>query len=254
MKPIILLTTNNTFQSEFAVSDLIGGPEQEWHLLAHDYIRELELAGATPLMMPVYRKTCDIEELLSVADGFLFTGGRNTDPSYYGEDFSPDITSNNPYRDKFEFELGKALLFHSKVPVLGICRGIQILNIAAGGSSYVNTEKEGMHHKLINTRWSHPTHWINLTEGSRIRNIWNTDTIKTNSLHSQGVKKIGQSLVATGIAKDGLVEILEQEDKERFFIATQFHPEMMSPEYPHFRPLFNEFVEACKKYHEERKL
>lgn len=252
MKPIILVTTNNTFKSDFAVEDLIGGPGQEWHLLAHDYVRELELAGATALMMPVYRNTCDIQELLSVADGFLFTGGRNTDPSYYGEDFTPDITSNNPYRDKFEYALGKELIFNSKIPVLGICRGIQILNIAAGGSSYVDTSKAGMYHKLVNTRWSHQTHWVDLAEDSRVRKIWGTDSIKTNSLHSQGVKALGQTMKAAGRAKDGLVEIIEQDDPERFFVATQFHPEMMSPEHPEFRLLFNEFVEACKEYHNNK--
>lgn len=253
MKPIVLVTCNNTFQSNFAVEDLIGGPGQEWHLLAHDYIRELERANATALVMPVYRETCDLQELLTVADGFLFTGGRNTDPSYYGEEFSASVTSNNPYRDQFEYELGKEIIFHSDVPVLGICRGIQILNIAAGGSSYVDTAQAGMYHKLTGTLWSHPTHWVDLAQGSRIRSIWDKPSIKTNSLHSQGVKQLGKGMIATGVAKDGLVEIIEQDNPDRFFIATQFHPEMMAPVHAEFSMLFQAFVSACTEYHEKKK-
>jgi putative glutamine amidotransferase len=250
MKPVIVLTTNNTSKS-VQIEDLIGLPGQEWHLVADDYVREIEEAGGIPLLLPVYRINEDFEDILRIADGFLFTGGRNTDPSYYGQDFSSKITSNNPYRDKMEYALGRKLLFESSHPILGICRGIQILNIAAGGSSYVDLTEVGYDHKFLTAPLYHPTHDVMLTEKSRIRSIMGEDVIRTNSFHSQGVKELGKGMVVAGKTKDGLVEVLEQ-DSDRFFIAVQFHPEMMAPVHQKFKKIFRSFVDACKVYHQNK--
>ena len=251
MKPIIGVTVNNTLKpAEFVVPEMLGGPWQEWHLVAHDYIRELELAGAIPVMIPIYRDSHEAKQLVEMCDGLVFTGGNNTDPRRFGEKFSSYITSCNPWRDAWELELGQEAMLHSRIPILGICRGLQILNVALGGTLHQNLVADGLdYHASCQTMpLFHPTHTVELTEGSRIRGIMGAERIDTNSFHTMGVKKLGEGLVLTGHTSDGLVEVAEMEDRDRYFLATQFHPEMMSPQYPQFRAIFRDFVEACGEY------
>jgi putative glutamine amidotransferase len=254
MKPIIMTTTNYTCQSKFAVEDMIGFPGQEWHVLAEDYIREIEKAGGLPLMMPVYKLNEELDGILEIADGFLFTGGRDTDPAYFGEDFTSKITSNNPYRDRWEYALAKKLLFESDIPVLGICRGIQILNVAAGGTLYQDLTEGGSRpsHVIKGAPSYHPVHDVKLSQDSRLRKIMDKDVIRTNSLHSMAVKDVGRTLKVTGITKDGVVEVVEQQ-ADRYLMAVQFHPEVMTCAHPELSKIYQSLVDASAEYKRRKK-
>ncbi|MEA4933793.1 MAG: gamma-glutamyl-gamma-aminobutyrate hydrolase family protein [Lawsonibacter sp.] len=251
MKPIIRITGNHTWNGDFAVLDHLGVPGQEWEVLAYDYVEAVEKCGGLPVILPIYHEEVDLDGLLQMLDGIIFSGGRNTDPSYYGEDFSVSITSNNPYRDKWEYELGKKVLFQSKIPTLGICRGIQILNVAAGGTLYQDASRCGdMPHLMMGAPKFHPTHEVELAPNSKISKILGKERIKTNSFHTMGIHELGEGLVAVGKTKDGLVEVMEQPNEDRFLLAMQFHPEMMAPVHPEFYQIFESFLTECKNYHE----
>ena len=250
MKPIIGVTVNNYFHSEPFVEDKLGFMGQEWHVVAHDYIRELELAGAVPMLIPIYRENKDVSRIIDVCDGILVTGGRNTDPRYYGEKFSPAISSVNPWRDEWEILLCQKLLKESTIPVLGICRGIQILNVSAGGTLYRDVVEGGKdyHASCFKMPAFQPSHTVHLEKDSRIYQIFNEEEIETNSFHTMGVKDVGAGLKVAGRTSDGLVEVIEQDKKDRFFIAMQFHPEMMAPRFTKFRKIFTSFVDASAQY------
>ena len=252
MKPIIGITVNDYFHDEPFVEDKLGMLGQEYEVIARDYIRELELAGATPILIPIYReKQVDVEGLLSVCDGLVISGGRNTDPQRYGGKFTPDITTCNYWRDEWELTLLRTVLTKSRIPVLGICRGIQIINVAAGGTLYSNVISAGYDPHFSNVKMPafQPYHKVHLAEGSRLRSIMGTDVLHTNSFHSMCVGNIGNGLHIAGQSPDGLVEVLEQDVSDRFFIAVQFHPEVMCPVFPEFRKLFSAFIDACAAYH-----
>ena len=253
--PVIGVTVNNTIlPSKDMYEQILGFTAQEWHLVAHDYIRELEEAGALPILLPIYRKNLDPKRIIELCDGILVTGGRNTDPQRFGEKISPSISSINPWRDEWEIELIQELLKNGKIPVLGTCRGIQIINVACGGTLYQNLMEGGKDYHLMPPVIPayHKTHNVTLTEGSRIREIMGESVIGTNSFHTMGVKALGKGLVATGTTPDGLVEVLEHEDRSRFFLATQFHPELMAPVHTEFRKIYNAFIQAATAYAESK--
>jgi putative glutamine amidotransferase len=211
------------------------------------YITAITRAGGLPLLIPVGIDEQNVRSLIDAIDGILFTGGGDIDLIHFNGEPHPKVYGVSPERDQLEFTLiDAALEFH--LPFLAICRGIQVLNVAFGGSlhTHIQDQVEG----ALKHNWfpGYPrdkiAHTVSLTCDSLLHNIFDADDIPVNSLHHQGITKVGKGLEAIAFAPDGLVEGLVVEG-ERFALGVQWHPECL-PDDPGMQNLFSKFVEACK--------
>ena len=212
-----------------------------------DYVASVEQSGARARVLEVSESP---RALMDTLDGVLLTGGGDVDPVLYGEERHPSIEDAEPGRDEFEIDLARRAR-SADVPLLAICRGAQVLNVASGGTlvqdipSAVTTD---LSHRLTIPK-DCIAHAVQITPGSRLHNALgaNVDaacTCRVNSRHHQSVGRIGHDLVASAIAADGVVEAIE-DPKATFCVGVQWHPENFW-RTGEFRPLFDAFVQAAR--------
>jgi putative glutamine amidotransferase len=183
-------------------------------------------------------------------DGILFAGGEDVDPSFYGE-LKPDETVHaNRARDQFEFALLDRALHH-RLPVLGICRGVQMINVKFGGTLYQDLKAAGKQEHQQTAPRPDATHSITVTDPeSELAGVVE-GSCRVNSLHHQAIKVLGRGLKRTAYSEDGLVEAVESADDYPFLMAVQWHPEEMVGQ-PEQRKIFEEFVDKCRRTAERR--
>ncbi|MBS6642456.1 MAG: gamma-glutamyl-gamma-aminobutyrate hydrolase family protein [Clostridiaceae bacterium] len=236
VKPVIGITPSH----DTAKDDLTMRPT---------YLRAIRDAGAIPLVFPLEVSDEDLDQLLSLVDGVLFTGGPDVHPSYFGEPTHLNCGDVSPLRDKLEIALLPKVL-NAKKPVLGICRGIQLLNIGLGGTIYQDIPSQTAPEFPIAHRqpfyYTNYSHSVSVEKGSLLASICGSDTIQVNSMHHQAIKKTAPSLTVTGYAPDGLIEAVEMRDYP-YFVAVQWHPEYLYPFNEAAKNLFTSFVDACRK-------
>ena len=249
MKPLIGICANYSTNDTVGFITELGLQGQEWQLLANDYIAAIERAGGIPVILPITEKLETCTQLLGKLDGILFSGGTDIDPQYYGELPRYGLGTIDPKRDQHELALAKKVLFETDLSVLGICRGIQLLTAATGGTMYQDLERErpdGMNHTIKKVVKHHPVHGVTITKESKMHQIFRSERINVNSFNHQAVKTLGQGFKATMTAPDGLIEGIEMMG-DRFVCAVQWHPEMMIDHHPEYLSLFKAFVENCRK-------
>lgn len=220
--------------------------------LNQSYSRALWQAGAVPVILPNLPEDAEtVTQTLARLDGLLLSGGWDISPTRYGESPLNETVKVDEERDRAEFPLIRAAL-ERETPLLAICRGIQALNVALGGTLYQDIPSQ------VETRLQHqqteprhvPTHTIAVESGSRLAQIVGAARLETNSMHHQAVREVGEGLRVTARAEDGVIEALENPLKP-FLVAVQFHPEeiALAPEetasVQACRALFRAFVEAC---------
>ena len=249
MKPIIGICTNYSTDEKIGMMTELGFAGQDWQLLAGDYIRAVERAGGIPIIIPIVENHQTLEPILDRIDGIIFSGGSDIDPQCYGELPRYGIGRINPVRDAQEIALAKKVLYEKDFPVLGICRGIQLLTVVSGGTLYQDLRSqrpEGFNHTLNIAPKYHPTHPVDIQVGSKLYEIFGKERLGINGFNHQAVKELGKDFSATMLAPDGLVEGMELLG-ERFVIGLQWHPEMMIDRYPEYLAIFTSFVESCKQ-------
>lgn len=193
------------------------------HLLRDEYVRALEAAGAVPVLLPSVNPALT-KEYYTLLHGFIFSGGGDVDALYFGEEPHIGMGEITPVRDRFELALA-TLALQGRKPVLAICRGVQVLNIAAGGTIHQDLHGiTNLKHNQLAPRW-HPTHQVDLEPKSRLSQLLGATSLRVNSFHHQGIKQVGKGLWAVGRSRDGLVEALESTDPDRFLLGVQWHPE-----------------------------
>ena len=244
-RPIIGITPNYEKEDRIGFLTDLGAEDQDWNYIAGDYMYMTEKCGGVPIVIPI-ESTENIDEILSVLDGIIISGGSDVDPSLYGEEPHEKLGKVNIGRDIFEDALIKKAVAMD-MPVLGICRGIQAINVAIGGTLYqdVKSQLQARPHSKDDVKRNLAWHEVHLKEGSRIREIFGKGSIMTNSFHHQAVKVPGEGAVVTGTGPDDIAEVLEMPDK-RFVVAVQWHPEMMFDSEEQLK-LCRAFVESCKK-------
>jgi putative glutamine amidotransferase len=212
------------------------------------YSKAIEHAGGLPIILPVIEDSVDvIEEMVEHIDGLLLTGGVDVDPLLFGEQPHRKMGRIDPGRDFFELHLVKAAL-KKGIPILGICRGCQILNVAAGGTviqdiPHVLGKNNVIKHEQAAPRW-YPTHIAKLVEGTKLASIFAESEITVNSYHHQAVNQPGSDFVVAAKAPDGVIEAIELPGHP-FAIGVQWHPELMWSRCPIFSKLFEKFVASC---------
>jgi putative glutamine amidotransferase len=209
-----------------------------------DYVKAVEAAGGMPLLLaPMSPK--DTGPLLERLDGIVLSGGEDVDPEWYGQALHPTVTEVTPERDHFEIALAREALSRDR-PLLAICRGQQVLNVATGGTLIQDVPSivsGAVDHDPKRERWE-LAHHVRVLPGSRLRRILGEDEVAVNSFHHQVVQDLGAGLVASAWSiGDELVEGVEAPDR-RFVVGVQWHPESLWDRRPSFQSLFEALVSA----------
>ncbi|BAS28670.1 gamma-glutamyl-gamma-aminobutyrate hydrolase family protein [Limnochorda pilosa] len=187
--------------------------------------------------------------LLARVDGLLLSGGDDVDPALFGEEPDPRLGWVDPDRDGLEVALARAALQEGR-PILAICRGIQVLNVAAGGDVYQDLAQHpgALQHRQQAPRW-HASHAITVRPGSvlaRVLGLEGGGSLRVNSFHHQAVRRVAPGFRAVAEAADGLVEAIEADGSAAFCLGVQWHPEHMVKRWPAQRGLFRALVEAAR--------
>ena len=246
MHPLILVTPcQQAAGIEFADSSIS---------LSNRYTQAINDAGGMPLVLPVTATSDQIAELVRRADGVLLTGGEDIELKHYAPDTPPELAAKlgevEPARDVLEFALVEEV-FRQRKPLLCICRGHQMLNVALGGTLLVDipTQLPGaLAHKQVERKFE-LVHDVILAPDSQIASILGTARTGTNSTHHQGIARVADALRVTGTTSDGVIETMELKDPARlpFLQSVQFHPERLYDRHPHFAQLFRAFIRAATR-------
>jgi putative glutamine amidotransferase len=221
-----------------------SGPKQ---YLNRAYVWAIENAGGIPVILPVTQNPDVIARYLGVVDGLLLSGGVDVAPACFGEEPHPKLGSVDDDRDTTELPLIRDALAQD-MPVFAICRGIQSLNIALGGTLYQDIPSQApsaIHHQQSDVGIPRNTtsHSVRIVPGSHLRSIVGVEEMQTNSFHHQSLKQVADGLVVTALAPDGIIEAAES-PAHRYVVAVQFHPEETAPNDLHSRQLFEAFIAA----------
>jgi len=216
------------------------------------YLKAIEDAGGIPIVLSLWNGLAEVKRILEMVDGIMLTGGNDILPALYGADFSEHCGSTTPERDEAEIMLAKAA-FKNGTPLLGICRGCQMLNVAMGGTLWqdIPTEAERTrpirHEQRGVAPFEYPTHSVRISKDSHLYKFHRRETLMVNSSHHQAPRKVATSLVATAHADDGIVEAIESASPDRFLLGVQWHPEQMFHRDEDARELFRFFIAAAAK-------
>ena len=226
-------------------------PGRPINVQTDSYINAVLQAGGLPILIPVQIQGELLETLFRQVDGLIFSGGGDIDPTLYGE--TPQLDNLNeiqPARDTLEIKLMQ-LATQAGKPFFAICRGIQVMNVANGGSLWQDVARQkpqAIRHDYFHgdaQPRDYLAHEVTLEPSSLLGKILETDRLPVNSLHHQGVKRAAPPLRAVGYAADGLVEVLEARDHP-FGLGVQWHPEELVANQETARKMFAAFVEAAR--------
>jgi len=218
------------------------------HFLRNDYMQAVIWSGGLPFIIPIGNEA-DIAQIVGLLDGLLLTGGNDIDPILFNEEPHTHLGEVSPSRDLFEIELARQMLAADR-PILGICRGLQLLNVAVGGTLYqdLHQQNEGsMLQHLQKSPSTHPSHFVQLAKGSLLAEIAGSERIQVNSFHHQALKDVPSVFKVTGSTSDGIIEAVESVG-ENFVLGVQWHPELLATKGDAVsRRIFDRFVGACVK-------
>lgn len=227
--------------------------DHPFHVVGHKYVDAvIQAARAFPLVVPALGTAGEMATALEVADGILLPGAvSNVHPAHFDQDVLDPSLPLDPERDGLTLRLIHAAV-DAGIPVLGICRGLQEINVAFGGSlDQAVHESEGMsdHREAkggsLDERYAQ-VHSVRTVTGGRLAEITGCNEIMVNSLHGQGIDRLGKGLVAEAYAPDGLIEAVSVSGAKSFALAVQWHPEWNVMRTPAYLAIFRAFGEACR--------
>ena len=218
----------------------------------NDYVEAVEKAGGVPVIMPVVSNEEVIENQIKNIDGMILSGGYDVSPQCYGEEPQQKLEFIFPQIDQYHL---KAIEYCKKYkkPLLGICRGMQILNVAYGGTLYQDLSYiEGCSIKhMQRAKRNAPSHTVEISEGSHLYEIMGSKVI-TNSFHHQCIKNIAPGFKVTAVAKDGIIEAIESEEED-FILGVQWHPEAMIKDSVFMLDIFKKLIQESTKMQNVKK-
>lgn len=220
---------------------------EKYTRINYQYTRVIEACGGIPFLIPYTDNAETLKGLIERCDGFLFTGGADVNPERYGEEKKPTCGDIQYYRDELEFTAFR-LIKDTPKPILGICRGMQFLNVALGGTLYQDLPTENpteVPHRQREAKYS-LLHNVQVVADTPLYAVAQTPKMLANSFHHQAVKTLGKGLEIMALADDGIIEAVYAPDK-KFLRAYQWHPERLVDADEQNRLLFVEFITACQK-------
>lgn len=224
-------------------------------IMSNRYVRVLAEVGAVPWLIPLLPDdTATLRSIYERIDGLFLTGGVDVDPSQYGEDKHPKCGRTDLDRDAVEIQFVRWAM-EDKKPVLAVCRGFQVLNVALGGTLFQDVGAQlpkAMKHDFFPQPDGKPprdylSHQVQISPGTRLAQYLGSEKTPVNSMHHQGIKQLGGGLAATAWAPDGLIEGIEGTNGQ-FVIAVQWHPEELAGSDAGMRRLFSAFIEASSQW------
>jgi putative glutamine amidotransferase len=245
-RPIIGIPTQTLHSIE-------GIPEalpESW-VMNQRYSRVVAAAGGVPVMIPLLEDESSLRALYDLTDGLLIPGGVDLDPATYGESPLPACGRLDAARDRVELQFARWAIAEGK-PLFGLCRGLQIVNVALGGTLYQDIaaqRSDAIKHDYFPTAGfarDHVAHPVTITSGSRLDALVGAVSLGVNSMHHQAVKDLAPGLVTTAVAPDGVVEALESSG-EQFVLGVQWHPESLTDRDPRMHRLLTGFVQAAAR-------
>ena len=246
-RPLIAVTTSEVRSAEAVSLTPQGEPAQHEMALGLKYLKALEGAGAIPVVVPPLSVDL-VEPLLDRFDGLCLSGGPDLDPIAYGERRHARTGPVESALDEFEYALARAADARG-MPILAICRGMQVLNVARGGS--LHQHLPDVTGGAINHRQTESggrlTHWVSLDAGTRAAHMLGRRRIKVNSFHHQGVARLGDGLTVVARASDGTIESIEAVDRD-FVLGVQWHAECLVGRAEQ-AALFAAFVDSAQGRH-----
>lgn len=216
------------------------------------YIRAIEDSGGVPMLIPYLESDEALAEAIAAVDGVLFSGGADISPSRYGEAASERLGELEVNRDELDFR-AFAIAHRLGVPILGICRGAQMINVALGGSLYqdIPSEYKSEYKTDIAHRQSEaenePSHGVTIISGTGLSELIGKDRMAANSFHHQAIRRLGDGLCVTALADDGIIEGYEYPG-ERYLSAFQWHPERLASDNGDSKRIFEDFILAAQRY------
>lgn len=220
--------------------------QEKYQVLSRYFMEAITSQGALPVMLPLTTDEKLLQSYVDELDGFLFSGGADVDPLLFGEYQHPACGSICPLRDEHELTLARLLLKQGSKPVLGICRGLQVMNIALGGDIYQDLPAQYDGNLIAHRQKQpsyYPSHPVAVAAGSLLHKISGSEKLMVNSLHHQAIRKVGQ-WQACATAPDGVIEAAELPGHP-FFLGVQWHPERLYESDNAAKALFSAFVKAC---------
>jgi putative glutamine amidotransferase len=247
-RPVIGITTQ-TLHSIDGIPPMLPS---SW-VMNQRYFHAAMQSGAVPWMIPLIDDDLvTLREIYQRLDGVLIPGGVDMNPAEYGEAKKEECGNLDPARDAVELQLVRWAMEDGK-PVLGLCRGMQVINVAAGGSLWQDlaTQQTSLQkHDYFPTAGyarDHLAHTVDVKAGTLLAELLEERSLGVNSMHHQGVKSLGHALVISATAPDGLVEAIEGTD-DAFLVGVQWHPEVFELAHPHSSDIFRGFIRAANEW------
>ena len=221
--------------------DFVPQPAYRFEYLKQQYYEALEQQDGLPIGIPATERLSTVEQYCRMINGLFLIGGEDINPSLYGEELDPLCKPLMPRRDQFECQLINAC-YRRQIPIFGICRGLQIMNVAFGGTLYQDlSQMPGIaNHEQVGELDYSTRHQVEIIPGTTLHHILGADRVETNTGHHQGIKQLANGLTVSAKTADGVIEAIEGNG---FTIAVQWHPEAWSCD-PYSRKLFAGFCEA----------
>lgn len=236
MKPMIGIT----------VSKELGSVEYTTH---QDHVRAVLRCGGMPFLIPYMTEEEDVQQVVQKIDGLYATGGYDIDPTLFGEEPHPGLGTIIPERDTFEIMLMKHMLEINK-PILGVCRGAQILNIATGGDMYQDIYGQIVQPLIQHQQKapsSHRSHYVDVRRSSLLHQLTSCDRLKVNSRHHQANRNVIEPLIVSGKSSDGIIEAIESKH-HTFVLGLQWHPEsLLVADDEASGKIFKGFIDKCRE-------
>ncbi len=228
-----------------------GSMEEDKVFLLQAYFDAITAAGGIPLLLNPYMRGAAVSQLMNTLDGLMLAGGGDMEPKHFGQEPVKELGETTPVRDMLELELLEAAERLSPMPVLGICRGMQVMNVAAGGSLFQDLptqhpkQENGLLTHLQTQPYEQPTHAVLLRKESLLCELAGQECCMVNSMHHQAVDRIGTGYDVIAAGEDGVVEAI-QHTKYPFRLAVQWHPERLQDSLS--KGLFAAFVRSATVY------
>ena len=238
MKPVIGLTCYHDWK-------------ESRHRQNDTYLEAIKKAGGLPLLLPCLGDLADMRQQLDLVAGLLICGGPDVDPLFFGEEPETGMGNIHPAMDAYEIPLIIEAL-ERDMPLLGICRGVQMLNVASGGT-LIQHIPQRITNPLLHQQQaprSYRTHSIKIANNTHLSRLFRVETLRVNSFHHQAVGHIAPGFVASAYALDGVIEAVES-TTHTFVMGVQWHPECMWNEAENYDPLFDALVGQARQYRRE---